>query len=337
MKWLALDIGGANIKTADGLGYAQSYAFAMWRDSARLAQQIRTAIYEAPRCDHLAVTMTGELADCFESKAAGARFILEAVKSGSDNRHTRVYLTDGRFVSPQVAISVPHLTAASNWHALARFAGRYAPQGAALLHDVGSTTCDIIPLLDGQPATRGSTDTQRLLTGELVYTGVERSPVCGVVSEVEYRGQSCPVVHELFATMRDVYIVLGKLPEDSASTATADGKAATRAAARARLGRMVAADGEEFNHRDAVIMAQKVADAQIARLVSMIERVRKSMSRPPEKIILSGHGEFLAQEALDSLKVATPTVSLAKELGSGISRCAPAHALAILARETTVQ
>src|SRR5207253_754005 len=117
MNWLALDIGGANLKVADGKGYAQSYAFALWRDSARLAQQIRTSIYEAPPSDHLAVTMTGELADCFESKEAGIRFILQAVSSGSDNRHTRVYLCDGRLVSPQVALANPRLAAASNWHA----------------------------------------------------------------------------------------------------------------------------------------------------------------------------------------------------------------------------
>src|SRR5438045_1829148 len=125
MNWLALDIGGANLKTADGQGYAQSYAFALWRDPSRLAQQIRTAISEAPPSDHLAVTMTGELADCFDSKAVGIRFILEAVKAGSDNRHARVYLVDGRLVSPPVALSLPQLAAASNWHALARFAGRY--------------------------------------------------------------------------------------------------------------------------------------------------------------------------------------------------------------------
>src|SRR5439155_11434180 len=191
MKWLALDIGGANVKAADGQGYAQAYSFAMWRDSSRLAQQIRTAISEAPPCDHLAVTMTGELADCFETKESGVRFILQALADGSDNRHARVYLVDGRLVSPQVALTLPQLAAASNWHALARFAGRLAPQGAALLIDVGSTTCDIVPLLDGKPVAKGATDTQRLLAGELVYTGIERSPLCAVVSAAAYRGQSC--------------------------------------------------------------------------------------------------------------------------------------------------
>src|SRR5688572_21625103 len=166
MNWLALDIGGANIKAADGRGYAHAYPFALWREPSLLAQQVRTAISEAPPCDHLAVTMTGELADCFESKAAGVRFILEAVQTGSDNRHTRVYLVDGRFVTPPVALTMPQLVAASNWHALARFAGRYAQAPAALVIDVGSTTCDIVPLENGKP---------RPLAGSKSAPGVPRA------------------------------------------------------------------------------------------------------------------------------------------------------------------
>ena len=97
MSWLALDIGGANLKVADGVGYAESFPFALWRDSVRLAQELRTVIAQAPACDHLAVTMTGELADCFESKSEGVSFILDSVSEASDGRHTRVYLSDGRF------------------------------------------------------------------------------------------------------------------------------------------------------------------------------------------------------------------------------------------------
>jgi (4-(4-[2-(gamma-L-glutamylamino)ethyl]phenoxymethyl)furan-2-yl)methanamine synthase len=337
MSWLALDIGGANIKTADGLGYACSYAFAMWRESSLLAQQIRTAISEAPPCDHLAVTMTGELADCFESKAAGIRFILQAVSDGSDNRHTRVYLFDGRLVSPQAARSMPHLAAASNWHVLARFAGRFAPSGPALLIDVGSTTCDVIPLLDGQLVAKGATDTQRLLNGELVYTGVERSPICAVVSAVPYRGQSCPVVQEVFATMRDAYLVLDRMPDDPANTDTSDHKPATRSFASLRLARMIAADSGEFNQTDAVAVAQSAADAQVSRLATAIRQVSGTLPHPPQKIVLSGHGEFLAREALDLSQPIAPIFSLTKELGANVSRSAPAHALAVLAREIAVK
>ena len=335
MNWLALDIGGANIKTADGRGFARSYPFALWREPSLLAQEVRAAISEAPPADHLAITMTGELADCFESKTAGVRFILEAVQTGSDNRHTRVYLVDGRFVTPQVALTMPRLAAASNWHALARFAGRHAPTAAALLIDVGSTTCDIIPLQDGKPAARGKTDTQRLLSGELVYTGVERSPLCTVLRQAPYRGGACPVVQEVFATMRDAYLILDVIPDDPADTSTADGKPATTPFARTRLARMLAADTEEFNHRDAVQLAQAAANAQAEQLAAGIRQVIESLSAAPQKIIFSGHGEFLARRSLDILHMTLPTVSLTKEFGVAVSRCAPAHALAVLARELT--
>ena len=335
MSWLALDIGGANIKAADGKGYAQSHGFALWKQSPRLAQQIRTTMYEAPSADHLAVTMTGELADCFESKAAGVRFILDALHAAADNRHSRVYLVDGRLVSPLVALASPQLAAASNWHALARFAGRYATAGTALVLDVGSTTCDIIPLINGNPVATGTTDTQRLLAGELVYTGVERSPLCAVVSLVPYRGKSCPVVQEVFATMRDAYLVLEKIPEDPANTLTPDGKPATRASARGRLARMIAADEQEFNHKDAIAIAESAADAQVSRLAAAIRQVSGVLPTPPQVAIVSGQGEFLAREAIEFLQMTCPVVSLGKELGGAVSRCAPAHALAVLAREIT--
>ncbi len=333
MNWLALDIGGANIKAADGNGYAESYAFAMWRHSARLAQQIRTIISEAPPSDHLAVTMTGELADCFESKAAGVRFILQAVSDGSDNRHTRVYLVDGRLVAPQVATGAPHLAAASNWMALARFAGRHAPQGPALLIDIGSTTCDVVPLIDGKPQVKGLNDTARLLTGELVYTGIERSPLCAVLREAPYRGRDCPLVQEVFATMRDAWLVLGQLPGEPGDVHTADGKPATRDFARGRLARMIAADRADFSDDDALALAQAAADAQAEMLATAIHRICGALPGVPQKVVLSGHGEFLARLALEKSGIGAGLISLAAELGDTVSRCAPAHALAVLARE----
>lgn len=332
--YLALDIGGANIKAADGCGYADSYPFALWKEPNSLAQQIRSIISDAPACDHLVVTMTGELADCFATKADGVKFILKAVAAGSDNRHTRVYRVDGKMVTPVVAANAPLLVAAANWHALASFAARFAGQEPALLIDVGSTTTDVIPLQQGKPAAVGKTDTERLLAGELVYTGVERSPVCAVVQSTSYRGKPCQVVQEFFATMRDVYLIQEKLPEDTTSSDTADHRPATKPAARLRLARMVAADQEEFNHRDALNLANDAAAAQAQLLRSNIERVVAQMAVRPTKIILSGHGEFLAAAALDGTSWAgLPCVSLTREIGWDNSRCAPAYALAVLARE----
>jgi probable H4MPT-linked C1 transfer pathway protein len=337
-KYLALDVGGANVKVANGRGFAESYPFPLWREPAALTQQIRTIISEAPPSDHLVVTMTGELADCFTSKAEGVKFILKSVAAGSDNRHTRVYRIDGKMVSTQVALNDPLMVAAANWHALARFAARFAGNGPAILIDVGSTTVDVIPLVEGQPATQGKTDTERLRSGELVYTGVERSPICAVAYAIKHRGESLPLVQEVFATMRDAYIVLEKLPENPIATDTADHRPATKAAARQRLARMIAADSDSFNHKDAVVMATQVAEAQTQHLREAIVRVVARMPEPPAKVILSGHGEFLAIAALEGTAIASlPRVSLLKEIGPDASRCAPAHALAVLSIEAAQQ
>lgn len=333
MNWLALDIGGANLKLSDGKGYAEATAFALWRESQQLAQELRTQIAEAPRCDHLAVTMTGELADCFETKEIGVKFIIGAVSQAADGRHTRVYLIDGTMVSPQIALQRPLAVAAANWHALARFAGRYARRGPALLLDVGSTTCDIVPLLDGVPVVNAKTDTERLMSGELVYTGVERTPVCALIDSAPYRGEACPLAQEVFATSRDLYLILGDLPEEPTDYHTADGRGATKGAARHRLGRLISADGDHFNHRDAVAIAQTAADAQVAKIAAGIRRVCAMLPRRPEMVICSGHGEFLARRTLETMDLNPSMVSLTKELGSRISRCATAHALAVLARE----
>lgn len=44
MNWLALDIGGANLKVADGHGFAESYSFALWKDPNGLSQQDRKSV-----------------------------------------------------------------------------------------------------------------------------------------------------------------------------------------------------------------------------------------------------------------------------------------------------
>lgn len=333
MKWLAMDIGGANLKLADGAGYAESIPFAMWKESKRLEQQIRTSIASAPASDHLAVTMTGELADCFETKAAGVTFILQAVIGAADGRHTRVYLNNGMLVTPQVAQNRPLEVAAANWHALARFCTRFVKQHPALVLDIGSTTSDIVPLYRGDVVATGRSDTERLKANELVYTGVERSPVCGLVQSVPYQGQPCPVMNELFATAQDAYVILGDLPEDAANRNTADGRVRTKACSRARLARMIGADSDTFNFREAIQAAQAIVTAQTHLIAGALTTVASRLPSPPVAVVLSGQGDFLARRALSQVSLSLKVLSLTQHLGAVAARCAPAHALAVLARE----
>jgi probable H4MPT-linked C1 transfer pathway protein len=341
MTWLGIDIGGANVKLSDGAEYARCRPFPMWQRPSDLASELRHAIAESPVSDHLAVTMTGELADCFATKTEGVQHILAAVEEACGGRHTRVYLTDGRFVTPTAARRVPLLAAASNWRALADFARRFLGDlesessmevaAPSLLIDIGSTTTDVIPISRDAVLAVGKTDTQRMVAGELLYSGVVRTPVCAVVQSVPYRGRECSVAQELFATMRDVYLLVGKLPEAPADSETADGRPATKAFAKARLGRVLCADETEFHHKDAATLAEHVAHEQASRLVQTIEKLTADWTARPATVICSGTGEFVARRALKRLSWDSNVVSLQSELGAASSSAATAHALAVLA------
>ena len=337
MSSLALDIGGANLKAADGLGWARSVPFSLSSEPERLAAALGEFIGSAPASVRLAVTMTGELCDSFRTKAEGVRAILKAIAAAAADREIVVYLVDGRLVSIDEASDRPLLAAASNWHALAQFSCRFVGERAGLLIDVGSTTTDVVPIVGGRVAARGANDTDRLLAGELVYTGVGRTPLCAVTHALPFRGAECPVAAELFATTADAYVVLGELPERPEDMGTADGRPLTRRYARERLARMICADGATFDDRDAHCAAEAIRALQLAQLRRAVEQVVLRMSVPPECFVVSGAGEFLAVQLAAEAQPHGRVISLTSEFGANISICAPAHALAVLAREARGQ
>ena len=99
---LALDIGGANLKAAHSDGTAGSEPFAVWRQPKELGRAIATLVARMPGCDALAVTMTAELCDCFETKADGVRAVVDAVESALRGLRRklpiRVWMTNGLLV-----------------------------------------------------------------------------------------------------------------------------------------------------------------------------------------------------------------------------------------------
>lgn len=336
MNWLALDVGGANLKVAAARGYVASHAFALWRRPAELPVRLRRLIDEAPPAERVAVTMTGELADCYATKAEGVRAIVDATLEAAGDRTTAFYSTAGTLLSAEAAKESPLAVAASNWYALAAFAVRFAEGQPALLVDIGSTTADIIWIDGHRPVPAGLTDLDRLLSGELCYTGVERTPIAALVSSLPWRGADCPIATEMFACTADAHLLLGDLPEDPRDCDTADGRPKTRSASIARLARMVCADETMFSEADALAAAAAIRRAQVHKLGAALQQVASRSSAPPPRIIVSGQGEFLARRVAQEFpwrRDPPELISLSRLLGPEISQCAPAYALAVLAEE----
>lgn len=335
MRVLGLDIGGANLKAACSDGRSVSRPFAIWKYPERLAAQIQAMEYEQlPGTDVFAVTMTAELADCFETKAAGVAHILAAVQQVAASRRILVWVTDGRFASPAECLDQPLLAAASNWQALATWATRLVGQAPAILIDIGTTTTDLIPIDNGSVAAKGRTDVTRLQAGELVYTGVRRTPLCAVAPAVPFQGSMCPLSAELFATTLDVHLWLDQIPEAPTDTETANGRPATKLAAHDRLARQLCCDRDELNADQATVIARFIAEQQRAQITQALNQVLHTrLSR--DAVIISGSGSFLAKQIVAShpqLKDAS-LIEIGQEGSDDPAVAACAYAVAILADE----
>ena len=116
-----------------------------------------------------AFTMTGELSDIFPSRDR-RRGLLDRISAAFSERDNADLRRPLRLSSDAAeAARKPVDVASANWHATASLVARLT--GNALFVDMGSTTTDIIATRAGTVANDGYTDAERLLSGELVYTG----------------------------------------------------------------------------------------------------------------------------------------------------------------------
>ncbi|MGD0042302.1 MAG: hydantoinase/oxoprolinase family protein [Isosphaeraceae bacterium] len=284
---------------------------------------------------HLAAVWLAACGVCYPTKAEGVLAVLAASAQALGNRPLSVWGIDGRCHELDEIRRRPVLAAAANWLALATAAARLAPDDRGLMIDIGSTTTDIIPLDRGKVAVRGRIDTERPRTGELVYTGVRRTPLCALATELPlWQGPPIGLAAELFATSLDVFLTLGDLDPDPTELATADGRGATVDAARDRLARMVGADRESFSAGDAVELSRSAAECLLRRLAQAAHRVCQATIGIPDVAVVAGSGEFLARRlAARVLGPDRPIISLAEAWGCAASTAGCARALLTLVME----
>ncbi len=343
---IGLDIGGANLKIADTQGHTHSQPFPLWKFPKLLGQQLvrlRQEFFDRYHASSFSncttelpvgVTMTGELCDCFASKAQGVCDIVAATEWAWGDCQPRYYQTSGNWVDAGTASRDWSLTAASNWHALARFVARLLPQQSGVLLDIGSTTTDLIPIANGQPATVGKTDFTRTLHGELLYTGIVRSPVCAVAHEVQMAGRMLSPAHECFANMLDVYLLTGAIDESADCTQTLDGQPATRAAAQRRLARMWGAEPDELPTDQWLAIAQQIRQSQFNLIRKTLLQLLDRQPATPSAWMVSGQGDWLAAEVARSIAPQIPLIYLSKHFSTAASQAAPAVAIAHLVYES---
>jgi (4-(4-[2-(gamma-L-glutamylamino)ethyl]phenoxymethyl)furan-2-yl)methanamine synthase len=336
LRWIGIDIGGANLKAASTREWTSRLAFPLWRMPHKLPAAIADLIHNAPVFDAVAVTMTGEMVDCFSTREEGVCIILDALTTVMPSALTRVYSTDGSWLSVPNAARNPWQVAASNWRALAEYSLRWTDQEPTILVDIGSTTCDILAL-DGKLQkilSKSKTDRDRLMSGELVYTGAERSNVAGLIDVIELHQEPIPVINELFATTADVHLLLGHIEEEIENLDTADGRPRTRSHAAYRLARIIGEDGSTLAREEIILIAEAIYQKQVEIVSKAMLRVAMKFGKKDcSHVLFSGHADYLIDDAIDHLGWDVKRSKLSLRLGRAPSACGPAYALAVLADE----
>ncbi|MEZ6086510.1 MAG: hydantoinase/oxoprolinase family protein [Pirellulaceae bacterium] len=329
-RWIGIDVGGANLKFADCDGWTHAEAFPLWKHPEKLSDRLRRILpIKHPNLAY-ALTMTGELADCFDDRAAGVVAIIDSVVEAIGCESLlRVYGLGGHWFRPGEGSARWNDIAAANWFAMGAYATRLLQESErGVLIDIGSTTTDVIALARGGVQTASRSDFDRLRTSELLYFGVGRTPLCAIAARLPFRGDMVPVMAEWFATTDDCRLVLGLVEESPSDVETADGKPRTVQHSIRRLARTIGLDHSMFGLEDAKRIARWVERELKQRLATAIGQVAPDADR----WVISGHGSWLVPESISDGCPASKTF-LCDAWSDQQARVGPAFALAVLATE----
>ena len=338
---LGYDIGGANTKAIlvnvkNGVLLKTKIAieyFPIWKQPEKLTA-VLLALKEqlgVGKLDGVGVTMTAELSDAYQTKREGVHHILGCVKTAFPEVPIYVLNTDAKLESLDLAKQEPLGVAAANWAATGWLVAQYLKN--CVVVDVGSTSTSIIPIINGMVTALGKTDLDKLICGELVYTGSLRTNVAAIVHFIPTRKGIAGVSSELFALSGDVHLALGNITEKEYTSETADGRGKSLSEVLARLARVICADVEVLTSQEIINIAQYIADKQIQHVENGLTKVyayTKSLVSAQIPVVVTGLGKnFLARKAAININVDT-IVDLGTLLPQKAVLATPAFGVAIM-------
>ncbi len=305
--FLGIDIGGANTKIASSDGsFVDSFYAPLWRDRRRVYHLLRRLSIDIDGdIEGVGVVMTGELCDCFRTKREGVLAIRDMVSESVISTEPQFFDCNCNFRHGEAVEREPLDFASTNWLASAKFIASMHSFKDVIFVDIGSTTTDVIPIVDGEIRAKRR-DIERLHSHELLYSGVLRTNVAALLRTVELNGEEYPTSSELFAITADAYLVLGDITTDDYrcespnSYAFSDERAAkSRESAMRRLARVVCSDLEEIGEEGALSIAAQVKATQVRELTAAMHEMETRYRL--RKVVSAGIGEFIVKEAAEAL------------------------------------
>ncbi len=285
------DIGGANIKAArinyntveDKIESIKSISrfFPMWdkrEDPLPIIEEINLELGDS---SFYGVTMTAELADRFESKIEGINYIINLFENNYNDKEIFYYSNNGAPAKKENIIDLEKI-AAANWAVSALFVAEFLDD--FILFDIGSTSTDIIPVINKEIAADGFTDIERLHSGELIYLGYLRSSLSYLVKNIPYQGKMIDVINEYFANTADLHLLKGIINKKEYTIPTPDNGEKTKIEAAARIARLISLDLNIANLKEIELAADYIYQKEIEliyeKLIQVYSRIDPELKLP---------------------------------------------------------
>jgi (4-(4-[2-(gamma-L-glutamylamino)ethyl]phenoxymethyl)furan-2-yl)methanamine synthase len=331
------DIGGAHVKASllqggDVIDAAQ-WPCPLWLGLEHLHQALAAAHRRWPSLQEArhAVTMTGEMVDLFADRQDGVQRIAATLAQTFRADTLRFFAGDAGWCGHDEVVAHWRHIASANWLATALHCAMHI-EGNAVLIDIGSTTTDLIALRRGSVLTAARTDAERLCSGELLYHGVVRTPLCALTQRIAWCGDEHNVMNEFFATTADVHRLTGELDAAHDQAASADGATKDTHATRQRLARMIGLDARDGAAEDWLAFAHEWKRHQLNALRIELARVKAHHGLADDTLLINaGCGDFLVRElGANCWRYADHVASVSPPIKSWAQVCAPSVAVAAL-------
>lgn len=309
------DIGGAHVKACvlqrGEVIDVMQWACPLWQGLTHLQQVFDQAAARwpglagsQPAGAHHAVTMTGEMVDLFAHREEGVQRIA-AMAAAAFGRVAFFAASPGSAEATwcdaaEVASAWPRI-ASANWRATAQHAAMVLHEhgGEGLLIDIGSTTTDLVAFRAGRVQSDSRSDADRLASGELVYHGAVRTPLCALARRIGWRGRQLNVMNEFFATVADVYRLTDELDPAHDLHPTADNAPKDPLSSAKRLARMIGLDQRDATPEEWLAFAHAWRACQIDEIAGQLARVAEAAGLSANAVVVAaGCGDFLVADVV---------------------------------------
>ena len=330
ISFLGIDIGGAHIKIV-GLDKNKNISLVeyrkcyLWKDPKKLKKEIEFINSLSENTKILCgITMTAELCDIFSDRIKGAKKIQKECKkikfkkffySRADNLFANI--NEKKFTN---FISM-------NWHSIGRYMTKHIREG--IIIDFGSTTTDFVLIKDKHVINNSFSDYKRLRTGELVYTGIIRTPIFAIMNSIKIKTQKYKIIPEYFSNMSDVYRIHKKIEKIFDVDDETDSSDKTVISSYQRISRSFGLDFNKKYKKLIFKLSEEVMKEQLKIIYENTMLLFKKYNLDKKSpIILSGIGQNILMKSFNGLNVIL-FESFIKSKTSALRKSATYHAPAV--------